>query len=167
MKYKLTIETDDPADIIAMLGGSTPDIRDVTPAAPTEDETTNDNPPELDARGIPWDERIHASTKGINKDGTWRYKRGVQESLINKIEAEHQHPTPTTLIPETLRNGPQAAAEPVTYEQVVAKMTEALESGAMQPGDMSAFYDRVGVSNAMELVGNQPALDAAWAALHE
>lgn len=41
-----------------------------------------------DTAGIPWDKRIHASTRIKNDDGTWRKKRGVSAALIKKVEAE-------------------------------------------------------------------------------
>jgi hypothetical protein len=42
----------------------------------------------VDSRGLPWDERIHSVTQAKNKNGTWRYKRGVEESQIKTVEAE-------------------------------------------------------------------------------
>lgn len=42
----------------------------------------------VDSRGLPWDERIHAVTQATVKDGSWRYKRGVEESTIKQVEAE-------------------------------------------------------------------------------
>jgi hypothetical protein len=43
---------------------------------------------ETDSRGLPWDERIHSSSKEKNKDGSWRYKRGVDKNLLPQVEAE-------------------------------------------------------------------------------
>lgn len=42
----------------------------------------------IDSRGFPWDDRIHASSRTTNKDGTWRYKRGVEQPTINTVEQE-------------------------------------------------------------------------------
>lgn len=42
----------------------------------------------LDVGGWPWDARIHASTKNINKDGTWRKQKGLDPSLLAGVEAE-------------------------------------------------------------------------------
>lgn len=42
----------------------------------------------VDARGYPWDARIHARTATKNADGTWRQKRGVEESLVEEVEVE-------------------------------------------------------------------------------
>lgn len=43
---------------------------------------------ELDKNGIPWDERIHASTKRKNADQTWSMKKGVDKDLYAEIMAE-------------------------------------------------------------------------------
>lgn len=37
---------------------------------------------------MPWDGRIHASSKAKVADGSWRYKRGVDDKVIAPIEAE-------------------------------------------------------------------------------
>jgi hypothetical protein len=42
---------------------------------------------ETDRNGYTHDERIHASTKTKNADGTWRYKRGVADTLVETVEA--------------------------------------------------------------------------------
>lgn len=43
---------------------------------------------DVDSRGIPYDARIHASSRNFNKDGSWRNKRGLDDALLNKVEAE-------------------------------------------------------------------------------
>lgn len=45
---------------------------------------------ELDADGIPWDERIHASTKTRTKQDVWTKKRNVDEVLYGQVHAELQ-----------------------------------------------------------------------------
>lgn len=42
----------------------------------------------LDSTGLPWDERIHSSAKSTNNDGTWKKRRGVQESMVKTVETE-------------------------------------------------------------------------------
>ena len=43
----------------------------------------------LDAEGLPWDRRIHASTKTLRQsDNTWKLIRGVQEGLVAKVKDE-------------------------------------------------------------------------------
>jgi len=41
----------------------------------------------LDSRNMPWDDRIHASTKTQTKDGAWKLKKGVDKNLVAQVEA--------------------------------------------------------------------------------
>ena len=43
---------------------------------------------QLDADGIPWDERIHSGNPTLTADGRWRKKRGVSEVYYGQIHAE-------------------------------------------------------------------------------
>lgn len=43
---------------------------------------------EIDKHGLPWDGRIHASTKGKNADGAWKKKRGLDDAALAQVEAE-------------------------------------------------------------------------------
>jgi hypothetical protein len=68
----------------------------ISTGAPVMDDTNPElgplpNPegaPDVDSRGLPWDERIHAGTKATNADGSWRNKRGVDKALLEAVEAE-------------------------------------------------------------------------------
>jgi hypothetical protein len=42
----------------------------------------------LDSDGMPWDGRIHATTRTRVADGTWRQKRGVSVELLASVTAE-------------------------------------------------------------------------------
>lgn len=57
----------------------------------------------VDASGLPWDARIHASTKSTTKDGKWTKKRGVADELVAHVEAELKSvmaaPVPATVPP--------------------------------------------------------------------
>lgn len=57
----------------------------VPPAAPAPADPATS----LDKDGLPWDERIHSSSKAVNQtDGLWRKKRGVSDELVVQVEAE-------------------------------------------------------------------------------
>lgn len=43
---------------------------------------------ELDSAGLPWDKRIHSSSRAKVADGTWRKLRGVDDALVATVEAE-------------------------------------------------------------------------------
>lgn len=50
--------------------------------------TAADDAPRVDAEGIPWDERIHASTKTQTAKGLWKKRRGVDALTIANVENE-------------------------------------------------------------------------------
>lgn len=65
------------------------------PALPVAAPTATDAAPmtpasgvEVDSKGLPWDERIHASTKTKVASGEWKAKRGVDAGLVASVEAE-------------------------------------------------------------------------------
>lgn len=59
-------------------------------ALPDDDDegAPNTAAPDVDANGLPWDERIHASTKAVNNDGSWKKRRGVAAATVTAVEAE-------------------------------------------------------------------------------
>lgn len=67
--------------------------------------------PALDVRGLPWDERIHASTKAKLASGAWRSRRGVSDELVKQVEAE-------------LRGSPAPVVADTPLEQAIAEVTE-------------------------------------------
>lgn len=189
-KYTLTIETENAADLLRYITddhGSAQPVQTGTDFAtkpdmhyefpvPTQssephvaepddegDGPDNTNPPETDVRGYKWDERIHASSKALNKDGTWRYRRNTEQSLIDQVEANQKIPD----IPENMQRPvevPVPTGEPavtVTYEQVIAELTEAMKNGKIAPEALPGFYQACGVPDVSGLIGNQDALNKA------
>ena len=55
--------------------------------APAEDEEV-DVTGVADADGLPWDPRIHSSSKQLVADGTWRKRRNTAKELFAEVEAE-------------------------------------------------------------------------------
>lgn len=83
---------------------------------------------ELDKTGLPWDNRIHAESKGKIADGTWRKKRNLDPALVAQVEAELRQvmgaapaaplapavpaPPPTAPIAPVVVSAPQVTAPP-------------------------------------------------------
>lgn len=83
---------------------------------------------DLDAKGMPWDNRIHAESKGKIADGTWRKKRNLDPALVAQVEAELRQvmgaapaaplapavpaPPPTAPIAPVVVSAPQVTAPP-------------------------------------------------------
>lgn len=62
---------------------------DSVPFAPAPPESLPPLPTQdRDTAGIPWDERIHASTKTTNRDGTWTRRRNTPDEVFDKVMAE-------------------------------------------------------------------------------
>jgi hypothetical protein len=61
-------------------------VQPTVPVGSTVSQSSNDYG--VDSRGLPWDERIHSVTQAKKNDGSWRYKRGVEDSQIQTVEAE-------------------------------------------------------------------------------
>src|ERR1700743_1495399 len=59
------------------------------PALP-EDEIPDHPAPgqTTDVHGLPWDARVHSANRGLNKDGSWRYKKGVDTVTKAAVENE-------------------------------------------------------------------------------
>lgn len=64
---------------------------------------------ELDAAGIPWDERIHAGTKTKTAKKLWTRKKGVDDALYDAVVASYKGTAPAA-----------AAAAPATTPAVTA-----------------------------------------------
>lgn len=67
----------------------------IAPSAPVAENTISTNTTtatasgvELDSEGLPWDARIHSSSKAKIKDGTFKLKRGLETDYVAGIKAE-------------------------------------------------------------------------------
>lgn len=99
--------------------GSLP--QDALPLPADDDEgPINESAPEVDSTGLPWDVRIHASTKATNGDGSWRNKRGVDKALLASVETElrgaapapQPAPVPIVTMPTALPMAPAPVPQP-------------------------------------------------------
>jgi hypothetical protein len=69
-----------PAPPVPVPAPAAPEVAQPAPAAPSAVA--------LDAEGLPWDARIHSSSKEKVKAGTWKYRRGVEDAEVATVEAE-------------------------------------------------------------------------------
>ena len=84
---------------------------------------------ELDADGLPWDERIHSGNHEKTNKGVWRRRRGVQDAYFDQIVAELKGtPTPMPVAePEVAVDEPT----PVEPEPVTEPATPARDYAAL------------------------------------
>jgi hypothetical protein len=124
-----------------------------------------------DKTGLPWDERIHASTKTFNADGTWRKKRGIDVVTISTVEAELRLlmaiPSPASVTtaaaippPPGSPAVPAAPAPPAAPDQadlrsqfvaLVGRASAALTAGKLTQAEMASACASVGVDSLPKL----------------
>ena len=140
---------------------------------------------ELDAKGLPWDERIHAGSKAKIADGSWRMKKQVSADLVTQVEAELRAalgnvappvaPTVTAPVPAapvgvaspTISASVPAApvADPTTFEQLMPRITAAVAAGQMPPTAVGAACAAHGLASVVSLQQNPQYVPLVWATL--
>lgn len=177
-------EDDDDSDTVSptAVAGAQGTLPNFPAASPTTGPTTTASAGavELDANKSPWDERIHASTKNKNKDGTWKKRKGVDDALFKTVTAEITAgaaagsavaPTgpalPGPAAPTAGPSLPVAVAE-TPYQKFVKLVAEHSKSptnpnGRITPEYLKQVIEYVGVSDGtiQSLAHNEPATIAA------
>lgn len=66
---------------------------------------------DLDVTGLPWDARIHASTRSKIADGSWKLKRGVNNDMLLKVQGELRQVMAIPTPPVSVAQAAQVATE--------------------------------------------------------
>lgn len=110
---------------------------------------------ELDSAGMPWDARIHASTKTKVKDGTWKKMRGVDEDLVAEVEAElaaapepEVEPTEEPAVETEPEDSQEVQAQDEADEQAESTREELTHDDVRNA--LSAYVDKFGMAAAQE-----------------
>jgi hypothetical protein len=121
--------------------------------------------PNLDKSGLPWDERIHSSTKGFTGNGLWRRKRGVSDSDYDYVTAQlHQLmnlPDPFPSAPAVSVAIPavtEAIDNRKAYIDLVGKCGAAIAAGKLTKEDVNNACATAtgGVAATLPMLGNRP-----------
>jgi len=157
-------------------------VDDVTaafgPADPPEPVQSAGGP--VDADGLPWDVRIHATTAdgggSRTADGRWRKKRGVADALVQTVTAELRAALPASPIcaadtvdisdicaaeggdvvvpPEPPPAPAPAAVHPpiVLFQALMKKVTPLQNAGKLTVLDITGMCETVGVKKLGDLL---------------
>ena len=138
---------------------------------------------DVDKKGLPWDGRIHASSRAQNADGTWRMKRGVEDALVQQVEAELRQtmgigqpaavpvpppfvapvapPVPPAIItPDTVSAGATPIASPseqMTFPVLMQKITSKFATKELSQEQIQAAVASVGLPS-LPMLGSRPDL---------
>ena len=121
---------------------------------PTETVTIVDETEDvedIDADGLPWDARIHSSSKKKNADGRWARRRNVLDEYYNKIKNELlgveepvapveapapiPAPAPVATLPIPPVN-PAAAVAPVTPTEILGRIQKGVIGKILNVNDV-------------------------------
>lgn len=153
------------------------DVAEHVPGIPTAEGP--EGAPDRDAAGLPWDERIHASSKATVADGTWRKKRGVDDATVAAVEAElRSHETNLTATNEELIEQaepldvpeapePTVPAPPVEanpFLAIMKRVTAAQTAGKFPKEKRDEILAAAGVDSIIKL-NNNPDAVATFGAL--
>jgi hypothetical protein len=139
-------------------------------APPAPQETTDG--PELDAEGLPWDSRIHASTRTRNKDETWRLLRGVDQGLVDQVKAELKAAmsapvpaSPPAAPAETPPAAPSDDQPPVSFAGFVQAITKKQAAGLLTVQEINEVCVKHGLAQMPLLVNRLDLIPAIYSDL--
>jgi len=146
--------------------GGAPHGAPSTPGPGTNGGSEQETPPDVDAEGLPWDGRIHSSSKGINQDGTWRKRKGVAKETVAQVEAELRstvdvappapQPQAAPAAPAPAPEPPADDAAPVTFADIMTRMM----AEQVTQDRLNAALEAVGAGSLPEVSGSQEMTDA-------
>lgn len=137
-------------------------------APPAPQETTDG--PELDAEGLPWDSRIHASTRTRNKDETWRLLRGVDQGLVDQVKAELKAamsaPVPASPPAAPAETPPPSDDQPpVSFAGFVQAITKKQAAGLLTVQEINEVCVKHGLAQMPLLVNRLDLIPAIYSDL--
>ena len=94
----------------------------------------------VDVKGLPWDSRIHAGSKEKNGDGSWRKKRGVDDTLVAEVEAQLRKTTISTAPSDNL------------FLALTTELTPHLASGKISQAAIDTMAVHFGLANYAALM---------------
>jgi hypothetical protein len=127
---------------------------------------------QLDKQGVPWDERIHSSTKAITAKGEWQRRRNTPDetfdTILGELKAQYsgQVPPPPASAPTVTSVAPSqtvaaAAAsltvpastddEPLTFVKIMMKTMNFQREGKITSDGVSNLLKSVGAADMVGL----------------
>lgn len=129
--------------------------------------------PSVDKHGLPWDARIHASSKALNADGSWRAKRGLDDdAMVRAVESELRAlmaiPAAPAAMPAPVVIAPPAinTVAPTTLPEFMPLVSAAMMAGKMTVDQVNAELVALGVAGGVTALMSRPDLvTPLWATL--
>lgn len=150
----------------ASLPAPPPALPGVAPAVPA----VPGSPVPTDHSGLPWDARIHASSKTQNKsDGLWRQKRETDPLLVSRVETELRKamgiaappkvpPVPppplaaASIFAQGIAAAPPADAAPANFGELMLWATPLMLAGRLPNASLMGSVTAEGLSSLNDLI---------------
>jgi hypothetical protein len=175
----LIAQEDTRASTSQPLSAPPPPAPPAVPSVPTAAQAT-DNPAPVDKEGLPWDARIHSSSRAIIADGTWKLRRGVDPTEVASVKSQLKSlmalPAPETQAPPPpvpAARSHYLADQPgfqqqVTMTDLIGRMSASIVAGKLTPAQINEACAKHGVSEFILLSSRPdlvPIIDAEMKAL--
>jgi hypothetical protein len=152
-----------------------PDAPDLVPDA---DDLEQESAGDAKAAGVPqdklpWDPRIHTANKATVKDGSFRYKPGIDKALIAQVEAELRqnlaaggnHAPAPDVVPDQVAEAPApdapaattqqaATVDAPTFASVMVRGAEAVKQSVLSMADIDQWCKDKGLAGKAGLAMN-------------
>lgn len=196
MKFDLTIKDislTEARNILDKIGGNDTAVN-MTITPPVEDEdvpAVATDTLQVDSEGLPWDERIHSSSKKTTAKGTWTRRKNINDDVFNRVTAELRGGAvpPAPIMTASIPPAPMVAPPPSFLQRTPAqppafnplggngksitdlfnKIQQMFASGSADAVYLSSLTGRlsqrfnVHVTSVADLTGKQDMIDDAFA----
>lgn len=177
----LIVQEDTQVSTSQPLSAPPPPAQPAVPSAPTAVQATN-NPVPVDKEGLPWDARIHSSSRAIIADGTWKLRRGVAVTEVSAVKDQLRQlmnvpayineqevgriprapetqapPPPTPAKSHYLVDQPGFQQQQVSMTELIGRMSSAIVAGKLTPAQINEACVKHGVSEFV-LLSSRPDL---------
>ena len=150
--------------------------------------------PGTDSDGLPWDARIHAGSKKLNADGTWKKRKKPSDlnddewtAQVEAVRAELKSlmavPVPPPVaapevpvaapeVPEIPVEGagippvapPPVSDAPTTFVELMGKMSQKY-AGRVEPKEFDVIAQEIGIDRMQQLLQRQDLIPTFWNAV--
>lgn len=143
------------------LSAPPPPAPPAAPLVPTAAQATN-NPVPVDKEGLPWDARIHSSSRAIIADGTWKLRRGVDVTEVSMVKDQLRQLMDVPHAPPPPAKSHYLADQPgfqqqVSMTELIGRMSSAIVAGKLTPAQINEACVKHGVSEFI-LLSSRPDL---------
>jgi len=123
---------------------------------PLEDPPASPSTPATDRRGLPWDARIHSSSRSLMADGSWKRKRGVHDTEVARVEAELRGGGAAVPPPPSVPAAPPPPSSSVTFPEFMRKVTAGVAAHRWTLPLVAEACQKAGVAGGIPALAASP-----------